>query len=68
MCVSILHENQAPMEEAALEHQGQEELFHYCYHGDRKCVGISKSLVHGRNVPRFLLHVSNHKNWDDMLS
>ena len=38
-------ENQALMEEAALEHEGQEELFHYCYHGDRKCVSVSKSLV-----------------------
>ena len=53
-------ENQALMEEAALEHEGQGKLFHYCYYGDRKCVSISKSLLHSKEVPKFLLHVNDH--------
>ena len=46
------------MEEAALEHQDQEELYPYCM-----VVCYLKPLVHDKNVPIFLLHVSDHENY-----
>ena len=45
------------MKEAALEHQNQEELSPYCM-----VICYLKPLVRDRNVPIFLLHVSDHEN------